>query len=166
MINPDHLLELVEKEVNVPAAGAPRQANLCRAISSAYCALFHELAQCIAKTFVGQTHWESKILFLRALEHGKTRDRCKRLGKNPLPDEESAFFKLKCFPEGLRNVANQFVKLQELRHVADYDPEAGFTKQEVKDAAAAARDAIGCLRNAEEGALLPFLSYLLFGLRR
>lgn len=26
MINPDHLLELVEKEVNVPAAGAPRQA--------------------------------------------------------------------------------------------------------------------------------------------
>jgi uncharacterized protein (UPF0332 family) len=166
MLDPDHLLDLASEEARAPAAGRPRKANLSRAVSTAYYAVFHQLLRAVATQFVTTPHWKSRVLFYRALEHGRTRDRCKRLGQNPLPAEEQNFFGWQCFSEDLRLFATEFVNLQELRHLADYDPESAFTLQEAQDAVAAARRAIANLRAAPDEMRIPFLSYLLFGLRR
>jgi hypothetical protein len=71
------------------------------------------------------------------------------------------------FPEGLRLFAAEFVSLQELRHEADCDPDTKFSVQEAQDAVDAARQAVEALRAAkDDSSLIPFLSYLLLGLRR
>ena len=62
--------------------GRPRQAELRRAVSAAYYALFHALARCCADTLVGatpasrsQTAWTQTY---RALEHGYAKNQCVR----------------------------------------------------------------------------------------
>jgi hypothetical protein len=166
VINPDHLLALADEEAQPAGAGAPRQANLRRSISTAYYSVFHELLGTVARKFVPGIHWKSRVLFYRALEHGQTRDRCKKLGQNPLPNAERDFFGWQCFPSELRFFASSFLNLQELRHRADYDPDTKFAIQEAQEAVDDARKAIANLRAAQDEALIPFLSYLLFGLRR
>jgi len=167
MIRADHLLDLAREEAGSQAIGAPRQAVLRRSVSTAYYALFHELLSTVATSFVPANQWKSRVLFYRALDHGRTRDRCKRLGKDPLPDEERAFFEIQSFPRDIRFFANEFVRLQELRHQSDYDPDTRLARQEVQDAIDGAEQAIGTLRAAGNDIfLLPFLSYVLFGLRR
>src|SRR4051812_26895121 len=116
-MNPEHLLELAEQEANPEGAGAPRQAILRRAVSTAYYAVFHRLLWTTAESFVPArpSLWKSRVLFYRALDHGRTRERCK-LGSNPLPKEEQALFGFQTFPPDLRLFADYFVRLQELRH--------------------------------------------------
>ena len=60
--------------------GRPRQAELRRAVSTAYYALFHTLARCGADLVAGSTKqhrsqraWRQAY---RALDHGETRKRC------------------------------------------------------------------------------------------
>jgi selenocysteine lyase/cysteine desulfurase len=120
----------------------------------------------VARKFVPGVHWKSRVLFYRSLDHNRTRERCKKLGQNPLPNEEQTFFGWPSFPAELRFFASEFVNLQELRHQSDYDPDVKFTNQEAQEAVDAARTAIANLRAAQEESLIPFLSYILFGLRR
>lgn len=166
MINWEHLLDLADEEAQAPQAGAPRQANLRRAISTAYYAIFHALLRKVAEKFVAGNQWKSRVLFYRSLEHAKTRDRCKRLGQNPLPNDEQSFFGVQSFPVEIRQFAIEFVNLQELRHQADYVPDTRFSVQDARGAASAAREAIEKLGQADDEHLIPFLSYLLLGLRR
>jgi hypothetical protein len=160
---PAHLLELAESE-----ARSPRQAVLRRAVSTAYYALFHELMGQTAKRFVpvAELHAKSSALFYRALEHGKTRERCKKIAQNELPGQERAFFGFDRFPDHLRVFAADFVRLQELRHKCDYDPLFKITKQEVAEAIAASRNAIERLAiEGHDQRLTELLAYLLVGLR-
>lgn len=52
-MNPFDLLEAARILALADEQGAPRQANLRRALSTAYYALFHCLARCAADTVVG-----------------------------------------------------------------------------------------------------------------
>lgn len=166
-MNADHLLELAEREVNRAKSGPPRGTELKRSVSTAYYALFHSLLWTVADGFVPAkpTLWKSRVLFYRALEHGRTRERCKRLGGNPLPKEEALFFKVVSFSEELRFFANQFVRLQELRHKCDYDPEFRLSKGEAQQALQDVKKAIASLKAAVPDDRTLFLSYLLFGIR-
>jgi hypothetical protein len=166
MINVEHLLDLADEESAISGAGAPRQANLRRAISTAYYAAFHELLGNIAETFVPAAHQKSRAIFLRALDHSKARERCKKLGQNPLPNDKRMFFGWTQFPVQIRLFATEFVNLQEMRHQADYDPEIKFSAQEARDTVDSARKAIVNLRNAPTEYVTPFLSYVLLGLRK
>lgn len=167
MLNYNHLLELAETESNPPGMGAPRQATLRRAGSTAYYAVFHALLASTAISFVPQDLWKARVLFYRALEHSKTRDRCKRLGQNPLGQADQTFLGFPAFPQELRTFANGFVRLQELRHRCDYDPEFKLTKAkaQAQQIVADAREAIEQLEVANQDARVLFLGYLLFGLR-
>jgi hypothetical protein len=166
MLNGEHLLELAEAEINVPGRGAPRQVYLRRAISSAYYALFHNLSARVAASFVPTNHPKASAIFYRAVEHGKAYGRCKKLGLSPLPREERDFFAVEMFSSQLCDFANEFVRLQDLPHSADYDPEFRVSKTLAREAVDSARRAIERLRSADEQERLPFLSYLLLGLRR
>lgn len=165
MLNSAHLLELAELELQLQGAGAPRQAVLRRAASTAYYALFHALIGTVAETF-GRSHWKAEVLFYRALDHGTARERCRKLAQKPLAPKERDFFEFEGFPEPLRLVADEFVRLQELRHHCDYDPEFKLSKDQAGGAIESARSAIKSLWADEGDAYrVPFLSYLLLGLR-
>ena len=107
--------------------GRPRQAELRRAVSAAYYAMFHALAQCCADTLVGasrasrnQQAWRQTY---RALEHGHTRNQC---ANRPM---------LSGFPAHIRRFGDLFVYMQRLRHIADYDPDPETEEDFTRDRA-------------------------------
>ena len=164
MLNPDHLLELASDLASAQGAGAPRQVILRRAVSTAYYAVFHALCGKMAETFVPAYIWKSQVLFYRSLDHGRAKERCKKLGQNPLASNERAFFGFEAFSNELREFAN-FVLLQELRHRCDYDPDYKISKLRVQEAIEDATQAVGQLNGAGAEERNKFLAYLLFGIR-
>ena len=103
--------------------GRPRQADLQRAVSDIYYAMFHTLATCNANSLVRtgyvarrQPEWRQ---IYRALEHGYARQQC------------SNHRALAQFPPEIQRFAEHFVDARRLRHQADYDPESKLTRREV-----------------------------------
>lgn len=100
--------------------GRPRQAELRRAVSAAYYAMFHALARCTANTLVGtassnrsQAAWRQTY---RALEHGHARNQC---GRQAIMSR---------FPSEIQSFGETFVIRQWHRHDADYDPDVRFSR--------------------------------------
>lgn len=116
--------------VNSASRGRPREANLRRAVSTAYYAMFHCLASCCADTIAGaDRHCPAWRQTYRALQHGTARNHCQRTTE------------VAKFPVEIRKFAQTFVDMQQNRHRADYDPTAGFSKaaaiQHIEEAMAA-----------------------------
>lgn len=90
-------------------------------MSTAYYAMFHALCRNSADSLVGpkgapdrsRRAWNQAY---RAVEHGIAKNQC----KDTVMED---------FPETIRNFARHFVRVQELRHEADYDPAISFTPQ-------------------------------------
>ena len=101
----------------------PSEANLRRSVSTAYYAPFHALSQSCADSLIGpysadttKEHW---VTAYRTLEHRQVRNRFNNQGR------------MAGFTDQVRYFAGRFVALQDLRHLADYDPEAVFEPNEV-----------------------------------
>lgn len=163
------------------------QANLRRAVSNAYYALFHFLVAEALELFLGKApaHDESRRVLSRAFGHGVMRDLCDKLitkeeqqrkqSKNkPKParrvkppvledrDVQLPVLGWRNIPLDLQHVADAFVQLQEERHRADYDLFSGFGHAEATDAIGKAESAIAYwqkVRGQEIGTL--FLTLLL-----
>ena len=128
---PEHLFRIATNlaEANT---GRPRRADLCRAVSTAYYALFHCLAHTCADRLAGHAGtvgnrpmWRRVY---RALEHRQARTRCANMPSS--------------FPEGVQEFGQAFSVLQSKRHFADYDPDFRVGKSEVTAAINDARTAI------------------------
>ena len=127
-MNPDDLIRIARQLATGAAGGGigrPRQAELRRAVSTAYYALFHALANCCADMVVGSTPanrsqaaWNQTY---RALEHGLARNQCSNRSM------------MSRFPAEIEGFGDKFVEMQQQRHFADYDPEAAFERSEVID---------------------------------
>ena len=129
-MNPDHLLQIATDlaEINIRR---PRRADLCRAVSTAYYALFHCLARTCADGLAGSSGSVNRSMWrqvYRALEHGQARKRC----ENVPP----------FFPDEVRDFGQTFAELQSKRHLADYDPDRPFKKSGVIKDIESARTAI------------------------
>ena len=126
----DHLLRLSPRR--------PKQANLRRAVSASYYAVFHALcwsnANILAGTGAGRPE-RAWLQVYRAVDHGQAKSRCK--------DARS-----KGFPATIQAYAEAFVTLQEQRHRADYSPDRHFTKQESVEFAKLARSAVSAVGSA------------------
>lgn len=116
-------------------AKKPQQADLRRAQSTAYYAMFHCLAKCAGDTLIGTNSttrsnkaWKQVY---RSLRHTKIKECCKNTNI------------MNQFPIDIQDFANVFVDLQIKRHDADYDPRATFYRsavlQDVEDAETAIR---------------------------
>ena len=141
----------------VAERGRPRQANLSRAISTAYYAMFHCLAGNCADALIGgsgsnrsESAWRQVY---RALEHGTARRRCQQVSA------------LEQFSVEVRNFADLFVDLQEKRHKADYDPGYSFPKLIVERDIIRAEQAITNFRRVSLSERRAFAVYVLFTLR-
>ena len=128
-MTPEHLLQMAIglAEANT---GRPRRADLCRAVSTAYYAMFHCLAHTCADSLAGRSRsvgnrqmWRRVY---RALEHRQAKTRCENMPSS--------------FPAGVREFGQAFSVLQSRRHFSDYDPDYLVRKSNV--VAADARTAI------------------------
>ena len=99
----------------------PRRADLCRAVSTTYYALFHCPARTCADGLAGRPRSVGKRPMrrraYRAWEHGQARARCKDVPSS--------------FPEGMQDFGQTFAELQGKRHLADYDPDHLVRKSDV-----------------------------------
>ena len=109
----------------------PRQANLRRAISSAYYALFHLLAWEASALYAAEPGMAARIN--RTLNHGDMKRASLMIANDKLPKAlqppGGGYITL---PD-LKSVANTFVSLQQARHEADYDLSRSFRRQEALD---------------------------------
>jgi uncharacterized protein (UPF0332 family) len=138
--------------------GRPRQADLRRAISTAYYAVFHALCALVADALVGGSRsarpdraWRQAY---RALQHGAARDRLWAIvARSDLSTREG-------YPASVGQVTAAFSDLQDQRHDADYDPGRSFSAAEA-DAmiarAEAAIEALATLTSPDRTALATWL---------
>ena len=118
MIDPRELIDTCYKLVPHTATPPPSQADMRRAISTAYYAVFHTLAASNAELVAGQPQsnmssyaWERVY---RRLDHGRAQNNL-RAAIDRLSQTGQSF-------------ARTFIDLQDQRQEADYNPNASITR--------------------------------------
>ena len=151
-MKPLDLLKTAEALLKV-GGGNVSQANLRRAHSTVYYAMFHALAGCCADMLVGGTGsdrgekaWRQVY---RALEHGYSKQVCKQPTL------------MKRFPKSIEDFGSFYVAMQAKRHSADYDPFIKLGKSEVRADLDQAKIAIEGLRREELKHRRAFCAYVL-----
>ena len=110
-------------------ARKPKQANLRRAISAAYYALFHLLVAAAVERVSPRTPGNLAPRIARAFSHLDMKQVCKSLWAGN-PSEILRELQPAGFSAEIRLVARLFVELQEARHLADYDPAVIFDRDD------------------------------------
>lgn len=96
--------------------GKITDADIKRAVSTVYYAMFHHLCERHCDLLVAdKTLGAARYQAYRSVDHGLARSACIECR---LPH--------KGFPKGVLLYADAFARLQDLRHKADYDPMAAF----------------------------------------
>ncbi|MCY4186764.1 MAG: hypothetical protein OXC82_03215 [Rhodobacteraceae bacterium] len=121
-MQPDDLIETARALARLDLS-KPRLANLKRAMSTAYYAMFHTLCWNCANSFVdtvgagrSQQAWNQAY---RAVDHSIAKNKCEN------------YQVIQSFPKTIQRFANHFVTLQKLRLQADYNPANTFYCHEV-----------------------------------
>jgi hypothetical protein len=167
VLDPEHLLEQADRLIAPPGGGAPRQADLRRAISSAYYGLFHAVLTEAADDFVGRTHRQTSryALVYRSVDHRSLRSICEDVVKTRLPAKYAKHEPAGGFGSDLVAFSTAVVDLQERRVLADYDPLFRARKSDAVLAVETGRTALARFRNASRSRRKAFLSLLVFSPR-
>jgi ATP phosphoribosyltransferase regulatory subunit HisZ len=167
VLNPDHLLEQADQLIAPAGAGAPRQADLRRAISAAYYSVFHAVATEAADSFAGKTQRQSPryALVYRSIEHRSLRGICEDVIKATLPARYVRHEPSGGFGPDIIELATAVIDLQEKRHAADYDPLFRASTAEAIVAVQTGRNALSRLRHANPTRRRAFLSLVVFSPR-
>ena len=135
----------------------PHNSHFRRAISTAYYALFHCLAESSANLLAGEDPanrsrraWQQAY---RALNHGAVRNRRNRRE-----------FKTE-FPQETQDFAKVFVEMLDRRNSADYIPTASLSKLDAQHAINDAENAINNFMSIDSGERRNFALYLLLPIR-
>ena len=117
----------------------PKQANLRRAVSSAYYALFHLLTSEASALYAAEFGLAARIN--RTLNHAEMKKASSMFANDKLPKGVQAPGGGYITPREVKAVANAFVSLQQARHEADYDLSRTFSRNEALLFVQTARDA-------------------------
>ena len=151
-MKPPELIASARRLIGGPSRGRPRQADLRRAASTAYYALFHAACRLVADGFIGRAGQKQArrawTQAHRSVEHAHAKERC----RNKVVPQR--------FPQPLQDFANAFVDLQILRHEADYDPNVTFTRSGVVAEVDRADQAIRGLGHVDQAALRAFAVWI------
>ncbi|MFA4939330.1 hypothetical protein [Brevundimonas sp.] len=167
MLDAKALLTVANGLVGSRRKGAPNQASLRRAVSTAYYALFHALAAKGADTLVGRTKRKTSrySLIYRAFEHSRMRQGCEAIDKAILAPKIQAALGIAVASQELRDVAVAFVNLQKRRHWADYSASGAITRADAQDLVDQAKFAIDQLNAADAEERANWLALLLTSAR-
>lgn len=125
----------------------PKQANLRRAVSDAYYALFHLLTSEASGLYAAEFGLLARIN--RTHQHGDMKKVSTLFLQSKLPRALQPSAGGYATPPDLQIVADRFVTLQQARHEADYDLTRIFTRQEALDRVEQARDAFHAWENVK-----------------
>ena len=128
----------------------PSQANLRRAVSTAYYAMFHCLAACAANSLIGRARGSAWHQTYRALEHGRARRACEDKGA------------MAAFPAEMRRFAVTFTALQKLRQNADYALDVRYGKADVRATIDTVEDTIAGFEQSDARHRRAFVAHVLF----
>jgi hypothetical protein len=119
-------------------AKKPKQANLRRAVSSAYYAVFHYLVHEACCVQIGTQHSQAPFRHAlgRAFTHTVMKLACTSFGGGTLkesvvkglPRDANGNYPI---PKAIKDIAAAFVDLQEKRYLADYDRSERFNRSDV-----------------------------------
>ena len=114
-------------------AGRPRSVWLRRAASSAYYAVFHGFGLAIAEQLLAGGSQVDRLRLTRSLDHHALREVCQWVTAAPGAGKQHvrAIVSLIQGDPATRQVAGITFRLQETRHLADYDHLAAFDKASV-----------------------------------
>jgi hypothetical protein len=154
--NPDHYLNQAEHLI---AWSGGRQADLRRAISTAYYGVFHVVMRAAADTYIGRGNQKSAeyALAYRHVDHAGLKIACETCKRQSFADDGQPGQ----FNSDLRAFAGAVVELQARRHAADYDPSLYLYVLDARTVVATARDAVNRFRNLPSDQKLKFLFLLM-----
>lgn len=156
MTIPGDLLDQAKTLARI-APKKPKQANLRRAISSAYYALFHYLSEEAVKGFIGTAHQRKphRDLARRAIGHARLKEVCSEFLKSTPRQLLPPFWAPAHISTNsdLMTICENLIDLQEFRHRADYDFSVPVTKSKALDACRKPEDAMGAWKRLRQGHL-------------
>lgn len=160
MLNPHELLQVARA---LAAGPAPVDAELRRAISSAYYALFHATLELAAVRFVGapHSHTAAYALIYRGFVHSRMKDVCRAIDRPILGQRHQTLLQRTSVSPEARTFAAAFVSLQGLRHRADYDPQVVLQRADAVEACDQAGSAAQALATIDSMKLTDILALLL-----
>jgi len=167
ILNPEHLLEQADRLIELGVPGQPRQADLRRAISAAYYAVFHATLAAAADHYVGANRRATSLYSLayRSADHKELRELCSKIKVPNLSGKLAQYASNGSFDSDTRAFAQALLELQERRHDADYNPSVRARKSDARLAISTARNALSKLRGANHASREAFLALLLFKIR-
>jgi len=123
----------VARFLSTAGTPAPSDAQLRRAVSTAYYALFHWVLWAAANRFMGPNNEKSAgySLIYRSFDHRYMRTVCEALNVSMLRDNLKRQLGRSAVSQDMRIFASAFPVLQDARHLADYDPQAVFLPADV-----------------------------------
>ena len=148
-MSPRDLIETA-RSLTALSTRRPAQANLRRAVSTAYYAVFHCLAATVADTLMGKRRSEAWHQVYRSPEHGGARSACRNRQV------------MHGFPPEIRSFAGRFIILQKARQRADHALEGRYYKLDVRAAIDMAETAIVQLDRANVEHRRRFAAHVLF----
>lgn len=137
--------DLIETARDLAEFGPRRhtQANLRRAVSTAYFAVFHTLARIAADTLISKKRGAAWHQVYRALEHGSTTKACQN-------------------KKAIQEFATSFIALQSERQLADYALNERYHRRRTLAAIEKAENAINKLESVEKQDYHDFVTHVLF----
>lgn len=164
ILRTDHLLDQAAQLIDLRHGGIRRQANLRRAVSAAYYALFHAILKAAADMIVGKDRQMSPLygLVYRKIDHGALRTLCAELVRDQPTSKYVKFVPESGWGDNLSAVCKALVDLQEARHLADYDPLYRVTVKQARDIVETAHVTLACFRKVSATRRRTFLTLLLF----
>jgi uncharacterized protein (UPF0332 family) len=161
--NPEHLFEQAESLITLQT-GRPRQADVRRAISTAYYGLFHAVVMAAVDIYVGKTNRDTGRygLAYRTVDHSWLRDLCKEVQKPTLTNRFKPYAPSDGFGANIVALAIAVCELQQKRHAADYDVMIKVNRSDAAFAIRAARAALVRFSESSDDKRIAFLSLLLF----
>jgi uncharacterized protein (UPF0332 family) len=132
------LIEQAKSLAELDDRGAPKQANLRRAVSAAYYALFHFLVDQACRAIVGTQHNQQgfRHALARGFVHTTMKSACGSFSATQLPDTVVKSLPKNpdgkyLIPDKIKQISTLFKELQQKRHLADYDLSERFRRSEV-----------------------------------
>jgi len=163
VLDPDSLIAVARLLASSPGTPEMVEAQLRRAISTAYYAVFHALMQRAAMRFMGPEHETTAgyRLMYRSFEHGRVLQICRELSARTLSVAMRRDLGRQAISDIMQEFARTLPDLQSQRHDADYDPAMVIDHAIVIELINTAEAAIAAFDGADPGEQADILALMM-----
>jgi uncharacterized protein (UPF0332 family) len=167
LADPSDLLSVARLLSDAVGSTPPSDAQLRRAVSTAYYALFHTILRAAAQRFMGPGNESAAgfSLLYRGFQHGQMRQVCEVLRARTLNSRFQKTLRVSAVSQDQRDFARAFTDLQDARQRADYDPAARFQPADASDFVDMAEVAMAAFDRIDAREKADVLALLLVGAR-